>query len=123
MIDSALKFLDRTDRHLASASAEILDDNAPSVTPEEFPPSPVYSALGFYFPLREREDGPWTRPVGENSLPEVIPNSYRVVMNESAILLMLGSTTTHAIHAEQSLKNSIRLIGWITYDLSSDQQI
>ena len=67
MFDSTLKFLDITDRQLAAAQPELpVADMSPSSDEN----SPVYSALGVYLPLPERDDGPWIRPVEENSLPE-----------------------------------------------------
>jgi hypothetical protein len=67
MIDSAKTFLDRADQHL-SAVLPVL----PATDPEEaavMETPPMYSTVAMYSPL-QRDYTAWTRPVGDNSMPE-----------------------------------------------------
>ena len=67
MIDGAKIFLDLTDQQLSLPRQSL---PVPDTTDTETVIAPAqYSAFGVYFPL-QADDTAWSRPVGENSLPE-----------------------------------------------------
>ena len=67
MIDGAKIFLDLTDQQLSLPRQDL---TVPDTATTETVIAPAqYSAFGVYFPL-QADDTAWSRPVGENSLPE-----------------------------------------------------
>ena len=68
MINSAKNFLDNADLQLTGACPETLITASPNQSIEER--LPIHSPLGTYFPLPVVDNGAWSGPIGDHSLPE-----------------------------------------------------
>ena len=68
IMNSAKNFLDKADLQLTVASPEVPISASPNQSIEER--LPIHCPLGAYLPLPETDNGAWTNPIQEHSLPE-----------------------------------------------------